>query len=283
MERVTTIAELRQLVGHARHAGQTVGFVPTMGALHAGHLSLIERAGSESDFVVVSIFVNPTQFGPGEDYERYPRPLEQDVELCRSAGAAAVFHPEASEVYGPEPQVSVVVQGELATLWEGASRPHHFHGVATVVAKLFNMIQPDRAFFGAKDFQQLSIIRALCRDLNFATEIVACPTLREEDGLAMSSRNAYLSSAERITALRLNHALTFTQELLAAGDLALPEILAELRDLLNNEPGLELDYATIADPETLRELTSLQKHMVILLAAKVGRTRLIDNLEVHLP
>lgn len=283
MERVSTIADLRQLVGHARHAGQTIGFVPTMGALHPGHLSLIERARSECDFVIVSIFVNPTQFGPGEDYERYPRPLEQDVELCRAAGAAAVFHPDASEVYGPEPHVSVVVQGGLATRWEGASRPHHFHGVATVVAKLFNMTQPDRAFFGAKDYQQLCIIRALCRDLNFATEIVACPTLREEDGLAMSSRNAYLSPAERTTALRLNHALTFTQELLAAGDLTLPEILTELRDLLNNEPGLELDYATIADPVTLQELTTHQKQMVILLAAKVGRTRLIDNLEVHLP
>lgn len=279
MQTTDTIAETRQLVQHARRAGNTIGCVPTMGALHTGHLSLIERARAETDFVVVTLFVNPTQFGPHEDFAKYPRPLENDLRLCQSAGADLVFCPAVAEIYGADPQVSVRV-GDLATCWEGSSRPGHFDGVATIVLKLFNIIQPDRAFFGAKDYQQQVIIKAMCGDLNLPVEIVTCPTVRAEDGLALSSRNAYLSSEERQIALRLNHALTFTRELILAGELTMSEIREQFQNLLRGQTGLQLDYATIVDPRTLTELADYQPRMVLLVAAKVGNTRLIDNLEV---
>lgn len=279
MQTTDTIAETRQLVQHARRAGNTIGCVPTMGALHTGHLSLIERARAETDFVVVTLFVNPTQFGPHEDFAKYPRPLENDLRLCQSAGADLVFCPEVAEIYGADPQVSVRV-GDLATCWEGSSRPGHFDGVATIVLKLFNIIQPDRAFFGAKDYQQQVIIKAMCGDLNLPVEIVTCPTVRAEDGLALSSRNVYLSSEERQIALRLNHALTFTRELILAGELTMSEIREQFQNLLRGQPGLQLDYATIVDPRMLTEVADYQPRMVLLVAAKVGNTRLIDNLEV---
>lgn len=279
MQTTDTIAETRQLLQHARRAGNTIGCVPTMGALHAGHLSLIERARAETDFVVVTLFVNPTQFGPHEDFAKYPRPFENDLHLCQSAGADLVFCPEVAEIYGTDPQVSVRV-GNLATCWEGSSRPGHFDGVATVVLKLFNIIQPERAFFGAKDYQQQVIIKAMCGDLNLPVEIVTCPTVRAEDGLALSSRNAYLSPEERQIATRLNHALAFTRELILAGELTLSEIREQFQNLLRGQTGLQLDYATIVDPRTLTELADYQPRMVLLVAAKVGNTRLIDNLEV---
>ncbi|MCA8983768.1 MAG: pantoate--beta-alanine ligase [Planctomycetaceae bacterium] len=279
MQTTDTIAETRQLVQHARRAGNTIGCVPTMGALHTGHLSLIERARAETDFVVVTLFVNPTQFGPHEDFAKYPRPLENDLRLCQSAGADLVFCPEVAEIYGADPQVSVRV-GDLATCWEGSSRPGHFDGVATIVLKLFNIIQPDRAFFGAKDYQQQVIIKVMCGDLNLPVEIVTCPTVRAEDGLALSSRNVYLSSEERQIALRLNHALTFTRELILAGELTMSEIREQFQNLLRGQPGLQLDYATIVDPRMLTEVADYQPRMVLLVAAKVGNTRLIDNLEV---
>ena len=280
MHATTQIQELRQLIADARSAGQSIGCVPTMGALHAGHLSLIERASQETDFVVVTIFVNPTQFAPHEDFNKYPRPLERDLELCESGGAALVFHPDVSAMHGKQPQITLRV-GELASHWEGASRPEHFHGVATVVAKLFNLVQPDRAFFGQKDYQQLAVIRALTTDLNFPIEIVGCPTIRDEDGLALSSRNVYLSPTEREAALSLNHALTLARELVDAGDLTLAEIRAQMREVLESRDLVKLDYATIADPTTLSELERYQRRMVALIAARVGNTRLIDNLELE--
>lgn len=274
----TGIGEVREVVRDSRALGRVIGCVPTMGALHTGHLSLIEQAREQSDFVVVTIFVNPTQFGPHEDFQKYPRPLEKDLELCRQAGANLVFHPEVQTIYGDRPQVRVCV-GELANRWEGACRPGHFDGVATIVTKLFNIVQPDKAFFGAKDYQQQAIIKAMCRDLDQPVEIVTCPTIRAEDGLALSSRNVYLSAEEREIALSLNHALTFARELVSAGDLPLVEVREQFQALLQEREGLQLEYATIADPETLEELSDYQPRMVALIAARVGSTRLIDNME----
>lgn len=279
MKTTGSIEELRLLVWQARLQGQQIGCVPTMGALHAGHVSLIEAAVAQTDFVVVTIFVNPTQFGPQEDFQKYPRPLAKDLELCQQAGAALVFHPEVAEIYGPAPEVKVTV-GELANCWEGASRPGHFDGVATVVTKLFNIVQPDSAFFGAKDYQQQAIIKALCRDLNLPVKIITCPTVRSAEGLALSSRNAYLSPEERTAALSLSQALKLAETLVLAGELALPEIRQQMHELLTRHPHVQPDYATIADPVSLRELAEPQAEMVALIAARVGATRLIDNLEI---
>ena len=252
-----------------------------MGALHEGHLSLIKAAVEQSDYVVVTIFVNPTQFAPHEDLSKYPRPLERDLKLCTEAGASLVFHPSAEEMYGQETQISVSV-GSLADCWVGASRPGHFDGVATVVTKLFNVVQPDLAFFGAKDYQQQSIIRAMCRDLDFPVKIVTCPTIREESGLALSSRNVYLSDQEREIAIHISQALLRAKERYPDADWSLEQLRKTLRQELNETAGLELDYATIVDPVTLQEVPEKQEIMVALIAARVGTTRLIDNLEMSL-
>jgi len=281
MQSTTTIQGVRQAVREARLAGKTVGCVPTMGALHEGHLSLIHAAREQSDFVVATIFVNPTQFGPNEDFSKYPRPIERDLALCQEAGTDLAFHPEPAEMYGENPHSDVTVHvGPLSEVWEGASRPNHFDGVATVVTKLFNIVQPDKAFFGAKDYQQQCIIKALCRDLNLPVEIVTCPTIRSEEGLALSSRNAYLSLEERQVALSLSRSLALAAELVAAGNLSLEAIRTSMREQMQSQPGLTVDYATIADPTTLQELNEPQEKMVALVAARVGATRLIDNREI---
>ncbi|HCS53020.1 pantoate--beta-alanine ligase [Rubinisphaera sp.] len=281
MQNVTTISEVRQILHEVRRSGKSIGCVPTMGALHEGHLSLIKAAVEQSDYVVVTIFVNPTQFAPHEDLSKYPRPLERDLKLCTEAGASLVFHPSAEEMYGQETQISVSV-GSLADCWEGASRPGHFDGVATVVTKLFNVVQPDLAFFGAKDYQQQSIIRAMCRDLDFPVKIVTCPTIREESGLALSSRNVYLSDQEREIAIHISQALLRAKERYPDADWSLEQLRKTLRQELNETAGLELDYATIVDPVTLQEVPEKQEIMVALIAARVGTTRLIDNLEMSL-
>lgn len=275
------IDQVRQAVGAARRQGRIVGCVPTMGALHAGHGRLIERARQDCGLVAVTIFVNPTQFGPNEDFTRYPRTLEADLALCREAGADLVFHPAPGAIYPPHFQTTVDV-ADVSVPLEGTFRPGHFRGVATVVLKLLNIVQPDRAYFGRKDYQQLQVIRRMCRDLDLPVEIVPCETVRESDGLAMSSRNRYLSPDERRRALSLSQSLDMARRHLLAGETDLSALREAMRTPLRAADA-QVDYATIADPETLTELTAPQPEMVALVAARIGTTRLIDNLLIELP
>ncbi|MGQ9778496.1 MAG: pantoate--beta-alanine ligase [Bacillota bacterium] len=277
MKLVKTVAEVRTAVGEARRRGESIGFVPTMGYLHEGHLALVRRARAENGFVVVSIFVNPTQFGPHEDFARYPRDLPRDLELCHGAGVDLVFAPEAAEMYPPGFQTYVEVE-ELSRGLCGASRPGHFRGVATVVTKLFNIVGPDRAYFGEKDAQQLRVIKRLVADLNFPLEIVAVPTVREPDGLAMSSRNTYLSPQERQAALVLYRALSLAADLFTRGERRVGEILARMRELIAAEPLARIDYVAIVDDETLAPLEEIDRPVLVALAVFIGQTRLIDNI-----
>jgi pantoate--beta-alanine ligase len=277
-----TLDDVRQFVQAAHQAGKTIGFVPTMGALHAGHVSLMERARSECDCVIVSIFVNPTQFGPNEDFHRYPRPRQKDLEICGGAGADMVFYPTVEVMYPAGFRTYVEVQG-LSDILEGAIRPGHFRGVATVVAKLFLITGADRAYFGQKDYQQQLLIQTMTRELNIPTQVVTCPTHRHPDGLAMSSRNAYLSAEERQTGLSLSRVLFDLQQKIDQGERDLSRLQHDFANLLKSVPGIVLDYAVIVDPETLGELTSIKSKMVALVAARVGTTRLIDNLILQLP
>jgi pantoate--beta-alanine ligase len=276
---VQTIADLRRVVRDARLVGKSIGCVPTMGALHDGHLSLVEAARRETDFVVVTIFVNPTQFGPNEDLAKYPRPLKADLEKCRSAGVDLVFNPAIDTVYPGGDATFVEVPG-LSEVLEGAHRPGHFRGVTTVVLKLFNMVLPDVAFFGQKDYQQQLLIRHLVDDLNVPVEIRTCPTIREADGLAMSSRNAYLNAEERHTALALSQALKIAEQSLLNDGQTPAQARARMIEHLTSTPDLVLDYATIANAHSLEELDEASGEMVALIAARVGKTRLIDNLPI---
>ena len=268
---------LRRRVADVRRCGQLVGCVPTMGALHAGHISLVERARAECGLVIVTLFVNPTQFGPQEDLQKYPRPFDADCEKCRAAGVDFLFCPTSDSMYPAGYSTFVEVQG-LTDQWEGAVRPGHFRGVTTIVTKLLNLTQPDKAYFGQKDFQQQAVIRRMCRDLDLPTEIITCPTLRDPDGLAMSSRNVYLSSAERTAGLSLSRALFLARDKVRAGETDLGAIRLALRAEMEQTPGVSIDYATMADPESLVELTEFAPRMVALVAARVGPTRLIDNM-----
>jgi pantoate--beta-alanine ligase len=281
LEVVETPEALRELLSHHRVQGKRIGLVPTMGALHAGHQSLMKIARSECDVVAVTIFVNPLQFGPKEDFNRYPRPLESDLAACRQVGVDVVFHP-AREMLFPTGFDTTVEVGALSTLWEGAHRPGHFRGVTTVVLKLLNIAGADVAYFGLKDYQQQAIIRQMCRDLDVVTEIRSCPTIRDPDGLAMSSRNQYLSQEERVSALALWNSLSLAREQLLAGEKNLDAIRKQMRTLLKSTPFVSVDYATIADPDSLAELSKPQSRMVVLVAARVGKTRLIDNLVIEL-
>lgn len=271
-----SVDALRTNVAAARRHGKSIGFVPTMGALHAGHVSLIERAKTECDLVVVSIFVNPTQFGPNEDFQKYPRPRELDLKICGDAGAEIVFYPTPEVMYPPGYRTFVEVQG-LSEILEGAIRPGHFRGVATVVTKLFMIVQADAAYFGQKDYQQQLLIRIMTRELNIPTRIVTCATLRDPDGLAMSSRNAYLSPAEREHGLCLSRALRKVAEMTSAGEQDLDKLRQTLQAEIQSTEGVILDYAVIVDLETLAELSCVTPQMVALVAARVGTTRLIDN------
>lgn len=270
-------ADLRQAVAAARREKRLVGCVPTMGALHAGHVSLIERACGECGFVIVTLFVNPTQFGPHDDLTRYPRPFEADCEKCRAAGADLLFCPSADAMYPPGHATFVEVLG-LTDRFEGAVRPGHFRGVTTVVIKLLNLTQPDKAYFGQKDFQQQAVIRRMCRDLDIPTEIITCPTIRDPDGLALSSRNVYLKPAERASGLSLHRALCLARDKVRAGETNLAAIRLAMRAEMEQTPGVSVDYATVADPDSLTELTEPAPRMVALVAARVGPTRLIDNM-----
>lgn len=282
MEVVEGIVEVRAAVAAARRNGHCIRLVPTMGALHAGHTSLIDAARRDGGYVVVSIFVNPTQFGPHEDLQRYPRPKEQDLAACRDCGVDLVFYPSVPEMYPPGASTFIEVE-ELSTVWEGAIRPGHFRGVATVVAKLFHIVQPDVAYFGQKDFQQQVIIRRMVRDLDLPVEICNGPTVRDVDGLALSSRNAYLAPNERVAGLCLFRALQRGEQELRRGNSNPRHLSAAMQELIRSTPGATLDYAAVVDPLTLRELDVPQSEMVALVAARVGTTRLIDNAVWRLP
>lgn len=276
-------AAMRAAAAEARRAGRRVGLVPTMGALHEGHLALVRACRRESGLVVVSIFVNPTQFGPGEDYRRYPRPLERDVALARAAGAGLVFAPAAAALYPRGFRTFVEVKG-LSRVLCGRYRPGHFRGVATVVLKLFQIVGPDRAWFGWKDAQQLVIIRRLVRDLDLPVEVRGLPTVREPDGLAMSSRNRYLSPAERAAAPAIYRVLRVIRDGVEHGGIALATALDDGRARLAAVPGLRLQYLAAVSPETLRPLSGRRPGPVIVMAAAfLGAARLIDNIHLVVP
>lgn len=270
------IEEIHEAVRRETLRARTVGFVPTMGALHPGHRSLMDTARRECDCTVVSIFVNPTQFGPQEDFQRYPRPRDADLALCETASVNVVFCPSVEEIYPPGATTFVEVAG-LSDLWEGAIRPGHFRGVATVVAKLFQIVPCQRAYFGQKDFQQQLILRRMVRDLNCPVEIITCPIIRDADGMALSSRNAYLSPAERRSGLSLSQALFAAETAFQQGERHPRRLQRLMQERLATAPGLSVEYVIVADPETLGELDAPQSEMVALIAARVGATRLIDN------
>jgi pantoate--beta-alanine ligase len=274
------VADVRQAWSDARRRDCRVGCVPTMGALHAGHESLIRACRDECGFSVVTIFVNPTQFGPQEDFTRYPRPLEDDLAICRRSGVDLVFVPVVDTLYPAGFSTFVDVEG-VSRILEGAARPGHFRGVTTIVLKLLNIVQPARAYFGQKDYQQQLLVRKMCRDLDLPVEIRTCPTIRESDGLALSSRNRYLDAGERRAALALSRSLQLAHERLRSGERDVRLIAGQMRQSLE-ESGARVDYATIVDPQSLDELTVPARNMVALVAAHVGRTRLIDNLPITL-
>ncbi|MEN8614356.1 pantoate--beta-alanine ligase [Dehalogenimonas sp. THU2] len=274
MRVLKTIGELRDYRGGLKGS---VGLVPTMGFLHEGHLSLVRRSIIECDHTVVSIFVNPTQFGPAEDFNNYPRDTERDLGLLESAGANAVFLPGVEEMYAPGAD-TLVLPGRIADRLEGAVRPGHFKGVATVVLKLFNLAQPHRAYFGQKDAQQVAVIRKMVADLNVPVEVVVMPTVREADGLAMSSRNSYLTTEERQAATVLYRSLRLAEDLIAAGERDPVIVRQRMIDLINTEPLASIDYVSVADASSLEELTFVAKPALISLAVRIGRTRLIDNI-----
>lgn len=273
---VRTVDEVRANLATARRAARTIGLVPTMGALHAGHASLMEKARTGCDVVAVSIFVNPLQFGPSEDYQRYPRPLEKDLEVCKRVGVDVVFAPALDDLYVSEQRAFVEVT-HLADHLCGPFRPGHFRGVATVVAKLFNVIQPHRAYFGEKDYQQLCIIRKMTQDFNFPTEIIPVPIYRDTDGLALSSRNAYLDPEERAAAPALFRALTSAQKMIEEGEKDVGIVKEASAWILDAEPHIRPEYFEIVDPVELQPVGEITDEVRIAGAIWVGKTRLIDN------
>ncbi len=265
-----------------RREGKTIAFVPTMGYLHEGHLSLMREGCKRGEDLVVSIFVNPAQFGPGEDLETYPRDFERDCELSQKEGADAIFAPDASEVYDPQFQTYVQLE-KLPNHLCGISRPVFFRGVATVVAKLFNIVNPHMAIFGEKDYQQLLVIRQMVRDLNFDIEIVGAPIFRETDGLAMSSRNSYLTPEERISARSLHQSLKKAQALLQSGVTDAAELIRAATEVITSHPEAVIDYVTVSDPDTLDDVDTFDRSALMALAVKIGKTRLIDNMIMEPP
>jgi pantoate--beta-alanine ligase len=276
MEIVTTIAALRQKLAPRRRAGQVIGFVPTMGYLHQGHLSLVGRAKSENDVTVVSIFVNPLQFGKNEDLEKYPRDLARDSAMLEEAGVDFLFAPGVEDMY-PEPMQTVVDLPKLGSELEGEARPGHFAGVATVVTKLFNIVQPDAAYFGEKDYQQVTIIQKMVENLAQPVRVVPVPTVREVDGLACSSRNIYLSPAERAAAVIVPKTLAEAERLLLTGIRDVPTLEARLIDFLRTEPLAEPEVVAIRDPRTLERIETVQGNALVLLYVRFGKTKLLDN------
>jgi pantoate--beta-alanine ligase len=274
--RVQGVEDVRGPVAEARRQGWRVGFVPTMGALHEGHASLIRAARAECGLVVVSLFVNPTQFGLGEDFTKYPRPIEKDMELCGREGVDLVFNPTAAEMYPDGAATTIHVAG-LTDKMCGAFRPGHFDGVCTVVAKLIHIVQPDVAYFGEKDAQQVAVVRRMAADLNMPVEIRGCPLVREPDGLALSSRNVYLSAAERRQALALSAALAEARAAVLGGERDAASLAARVRRQLLAAEGVKLEYAVVVDPDSLADLDRIEDQVLVAVAARVGPTRLIDN------
>ncbi len=272
---ITTVTELQHVVCSARGERQRIGLVPTMGALHEGHLSLVDAARRECSFNVATIFVNPTQFGPDEDYLRYPRTWEQDLAQLAARGVDVVFAPQRAEMYRPDNATTVAVEGVTAR-WEGAVRPGHFAGVATIVLKLFHAASPDVAYFGQKDYQQTAVVRRMVADLDLPIEIRVCPIVRDAGGLALSSRNVYLSTDERSRALSLSQSLRGADELFRRGERSAGVVEAAMKAILS-ATGVDIDYAAIVDPDTLEPISQLEAGSVALVAARVGATRLIDN------
>lgn len=273
---VSTVKETRTQVKEWRKQGLTVGLVPTMGYLHEGHQSLIKKAVAENDRVVVSVFVNPIQFAPNEDLETYPRDLEADTKLCDSTGADLIFHPTPDEMY-PEGFSTHIQMDNLTKELCGKTRPTHFGGVCTVVGKLFNIVQPDKAYFGQKDAQQLAIIKRMVRDLNFDIEIVGCPIIREPDGLAKSSRNTYLNADERKAALILSKSIELGKQLVAGGERNAQTIIKAMTDKINTEPLARIDYVNAVDALNIEPLETLRGEVLVAIAVYIGKIRLIDN------
>lgn len=276
MNIVHTINDVKNEIKKWREENLSIGYVPTMGYLHEGHASLIKKAREENDKVVVSIFVNPIQFGPNEDYATYPRDLNKDASLCEKYGADLIFNPEASEMY-PDKIYSYVNVDLLTNNLCGAKRPGHFQGVCTVLTKFFNILNPTRAYFGEKDAQQLAVVKKMVQDLNFNLEIVGCPIVREADGLAKSSRNTYLNEKERQAALVLNKSLKETLNLLNSGERNVSNIKDTICNIINKEPLAKIDYVSIVDSLTLQEVTEVNASILVAIAVYIGKTRLIDN------
>ena len=275
-----TIKELKDIIRSNKKLAKTIGFVPTMGCLHEGHLSLIKAAKKENSLVVVGIFVNPTQFGAGEDFEAYPRDLDRDAKLSESAGADVIFNPSINEIY-PEKYQTYVEVFEITNKLCGISRPTHFRGVTTIVNKLFNIVEPDRAYFGQKDAQQVAVIQKMVNDLNMNIEIIPCPIVREEDGLAMSTRNSYLSPEQRKAALILSKSLFTAEDMIEKGCRDAEEIKKAVKEMIRSEPLAAIDYIEIVDAFSLNDISTLNGSILIALAIKIGRTRLIDNIRVE--
>jgi len=272
-----TPASMNAACRDLRKGGRTLGLVPTMGALHEGHMSLVTAAKTDCDAVAVSIFVNPAQFSPNEDYAAYPRTFEEDCRKLEQAGVDLVFAPAAEEMW-PVVNTTFVEPGEIATRLDGASRPGHFRGVATIVARLFNIVQPDRAYFGQKDAAQIAVLRHIVRDLNFSVHLIVCPIVREPDGLAMSSRNRYLSTPQRERALVLHQALAVAEKLATSGELSAEVIRHRLQTSLAAASDVRPDYVAVVDPDTLLPVQDVSAGALVAVAAWVGTTRLIDNL-----
>ncbi|QZY56072.1 pantoate--beta-alanine ligase [Crassaminicella profunda] len=278
---VEAVKKIREVIEKEKREGKKIGLVPTMGYLHEGHLSLIRKAKEENDFVVVSVFVNPTQFGEGEDYESYPRELERDSKLAKSAGADLVFHPSVAEMY-PKGYNTYVETYKITDKLCGASRPGHFRGVTTVVCKLFNIVVPHRAYFGQKDAQQVVVIKQMVRDLNMDLEIIPCPIVREEDGIALSSRNTYLNDEERKAGLILSKSLFKSKEMIENGERDGLKIKDFIINNIQTEPLAKIDYVEVVDAENLQDIEKLQGEVLIALAVKFGNTRLIDNMRIKI-
>jgi pantoate--beta-alanine ligase len=278
MQKITSVLEMQTLAEELRSKDQLIGLVPTMGALHEGHLSLIRRAAEQSDTVVVSIFVNPTQFGPSEDFNKYPRDLDRDLQLCQEAGADIVFAPSVEEMY-PKGYSTYIVEEQVGKVLEGLSRPTHFRGVTTIVAKLFNLIRPDIAVFGQKDAQQVAVIKKMVQDLNFTVAIVVAPTLREVEGLALSSRNRYLSTTMRQEALAIYEALEKAKEMAESGERRVDRLIAEATHILGQHRRVRVIYVAVVDRNTMEALREVQPgNTLVAIAAWVDEVRLIDNM-----
>ena len=279
MEIVETIEKTKKIIAKAKSAGKKIGFVPTMGALHEGHFSLIKAAKEQCSFVVVSIFVNPTQFGPGEDLDKYPRPFDADVKACKNSGVDVVFAPSVEQMY-PQKNLTWVNVEKLTEPLCGKNRPGHFRGVATVCAKLFNIVQPDIVFLGQKDAQQAIVLQRMVADLNMPLKIIVCPTVRQADGLAASSRNKYLSAAQRKDAALVYAALQEAELFIKAGRRKSSELLSEMEKILKISKQIKIDYISIVDAQTLDEIDEVKGKVLLALAVKIASTRLIDNIVI---